>query len=454
MKKYFLLFPTLLLLATTGSSQMDILNNSNLTLTEKVKLLSDNKEKMYDRFAGELTAGERTDVTEHKFTSDTDSANYEAEVSIAVNPTDSDNIVVSFMQNSGLPIYYSTDGGYTWSLSSFDAGAAAVQNLTQINVRVSGDPTFAFDNNGKLYFAWLTTYTDSTINSLDDVTATCWAYSTDQGASFQTAPGNQYLVGLYNTTQTMPVAGYGQHLQGFYDKIWLGCDRSGGGYDGNLYITSTLFTNNVSDWGIVMKTKVAGVDSFGARIHTGSHFVSQFSNVVVDDAGMVHVSYVDGNDSLLVHVSSNDGGGTFGAGHVIDAGGYIWGGFSGAHHVHARANGAPSLESAGNGILYIAWTDFINTSVNAYFSVSQDNGVTWSPKTNLESIDSLPMDKHLMPCIKRAPNGFLSMTYFGIESNGVGSYYYVESDDQGTTWSTPLAVSQSSTDFAHYYPGR
>ncbi|HMV24952.1 MAG TPA: hypothetical protein PKA71_11510, partial [Saprospiraceae bacterium] len=47
----------------------------------------------------------------------------EAEPYIAINPTDTNNIVVSFMdftQSLDFRIYYTLDGGATWQLSSFD----------------------------------------------------------------------------------------------------------------------------------------------------------------------------------------------------------------------------------------------------------------------------------------------------------------------------------------------
>ena len=108
----------------------------------------------------------------------------ESEVYAVINPTDSNNIVLSPIRYKSFgdqlicPVIYSKDFGQTWNESSF----RAVPPGPKITIAGGGDPVFAFDADGKLYFAWINLYVKDSIWS-NGFWIMSWAYSNDGGAT-------------------------------------------------------------------------------------------------------------------------------------------------------------------------------------------------------------------------------------------------------------------------------
>jgi len=85
-----------------------------------------------------------------------DSGVTEAELHAVVNPTDPSNIVVGVinidvdnpLESIKMSIYVTYDLGDSWTKSDFTGFGGGV-------TLGGGDPMFAFDNEGELYFSWL-----------------------------------------------------------------------------------------------------------------------------------------------------------------------------------------------------------------------------------------------------------------------------------------------------------
>jgi hypothetical protein len=82
----------------------------------------------------------------------------ESEVHAAINPIDSNNMVLCPIKYNpygtpplSLPIYYTKDFGKTWAQSSFNP----VPKDVRAKVVGGGDPVFVFDSTGRLYFSWI-----------------------------------------------------------------------------------------------------------------------------------------------------------------------------------------------------------------------------------------------------------------------------------------------------------
>src|SRR5437764_900826 len=84
--------------------------------------------KISDMLAALHSTAKGTAASSGRLTTSTAIGNDEGEVHMAINPNDSNKIVVSFMQDnsSGIdfPIYYSSNGGQSWTKSSFNTVAA------------------------------------------------------------------------------------------------------------------------------------------------------------------------------------------------------------------------------------------------------------------------------------------------------------------------------------------
>ncbi len=139
---------------------------------------------------------------------------FDGEPYIAVNPSNSQHIVVTWMGYFPYTkIYIKTkvtfDGGQTWS---------ALNSIPHTNALYgSADPSLAFDNSGNVFLAFI----DFDKNS--DSGAVFVVKSIDGGLTW----GNPVEVINANSDMQKPI-----------DRPWISLDRSGSVNDGNIYITT------------------------------------------------------------------------------------------------------------------------------------------------------------------------------------------------------------------------
>ena len=400
-------------------------------------------------------AAKAAGLNETKLSTLTGSGVSEAEPFIAIDPTDSNRIVVSYMENgaSGLefPIFISTDAGISWNRSSFDPLSIAVADFPGLQVGGGGDPVFAFDNNGKLYFSWLYLFLD--FSSLSGKMAMYWSYSNDGGQTFTVVADSNRFIGYGNLVLlTQP----GADGDGIHDRQWMAVDRSGGQYDGNLYL-SMLFvpgTNpGINGSGMIVKTKEAQYDSI-SRVNAvvAPQTEVQFGNVAVDGNGNVHCTYGDLNAKTINHSISTDGGATFSTPATIAVCTELNGNQFGTGRVHNRENASPNLfadENSDN--LYVVYTDLLPNATQAYLVYSTNSGTTWSLPFDLSRLVNDPaVTQAFMPSVAVDQNGNVSVTFWGLDANDLGHFYASESKDGGATWEPARQITSVETDFASY----
>ena len=126
-----------------------------------------------------------------------DGALPESELHVAINPADSNNIVLAVMKGtfdsdtfSRISIYYTKDYGVTWQKSAFIGKSPGTFG--------GGDPVVAFDRNGRVYLVSLTLTPEP-----DFDIRTLLSWSDDGGATWTTKP-----------------------LKDGTDKPWFAIDRS------------------------------------------------------------------------------------------------------------------------------------------------------------------------------------------------------------------------------------
>ncbi len=368
----------------------------------------------------------------------------EREISVSYDPADSNHIVLSFMQTDSFgnhfPIYYSNNAGNTWTLSNFDT--RNIRNLDFPNRRENGfgDPIFAWDKNGTVYFSWI--YMESsTVNLNDSLYWTLnWAYSNDNGHTWLVKPNHFIGQGAVHAA-TFTVY---KDKDGMLDRDWFAVDNGSGPHQGNLYCSFTCFPPDGSNTFIGVRTKMAGVDTFGPVIKA-INTNSLMANVETDKNGVVHISAADLSALKIKYTRSTDGGASFSTPIIVGNVPFI-------NHtsivVRNRERAAVNIATdgvAGTGDnVHIVWSDYPSGTVNSYYIRSSDGGITWSTPSLLNS--QISGYKTLMPTVAANSNN-VAISFTAIDANDSANYYEINSTDNGATFSPPIRLSSASCNY-------
>ena len=245
-----------------------------------------------------------------------------SEIHAAMNPFDSNNMVVSAIEvNTGnqtnpfsCPIYYTKDFGKSWTKSAF---TNAPKNPNALTIG-GGDPVFTFDDKGVAYMSWINLYlTMKGTSSYDSVFAAMrWAYSSNGGQNW-IYPDNDYIAYGSAKFNGNSSSMYGLNL--FPDKQWMASDISAlSPYKGNVYtVLYKMFLTSSSQTGIYVVRKLPKNDHFDAatpvRVSGSESTSQQFTSIDVDDKGYVNVTYYGNKGSInsFWFTRSTNGGATF-----------------------------------------------------------------------------------------------------------------------------------------------
>lgn len=389
----------------------------------------------------------------------------EMEPYIAINPTDSNNLVLSYMyfQEGGLmfPIFYTKDGGETWNLSDFHTHTPFFEDTSML-IAGGGDPMFAFDADGKLYFVWLIAAVKDRA-SRDIIGFTYWASSEDGGMTWTYEEGEDHFIGKGGRNGGN-ILDFGR---GYLDKPWMDCDRSGGPYHNRLYSTHLFYRNIHSNFptdplaGTILRHKDDTASAFDPRMtHVSrSTYIGRYSNLKVDNQGKIHITYlgidaVNGAAELkgLFYCSSTNGGHSFS--NPIKFGDAFGVRETSSEILHSRENPAPNLAISPDGeIIHVVWSSEVQLPngewvIKAFHRSSEFGGRFWGPVTELGDLDQISGFRHsMMPVIASYGDKKLSIAWYSVDSVGQGDYIMVESEDAGLTFSAPISLSTTPTRF-------
>ncbi len=480
MRKYFILFSVALFLSLTSLAQKAIVDPNaamRWTLNETVKIKGELLKRIIEKHpeykSNPAINKALKDGNEVVVSGGSD---VESEVHAVINPTDTQNIVVSpiKMSNSGIscPVYYTKDFGQTWQTSSF-------VNMPHEDGTMSGgggDPVFTVDANGRIYFSWIDLYASvlTFLGGGDANMGIFWAYSDDGGVTWNTPANDTILLGQLHFAAGGQVDGISSPIS---DKQWMACDvNENSPYKNNVYVsyvTLSQDTNGYSHYQIKCKTKPADQDMFTteALVADSTQFLfTQFSSITVDADGNVHVSfygYAKNDSNMAVWQSvSTDGGQTFSAPDRISYVTFNLPLFTpdslGPDTIPGISNKRlyPSPYMAAhptNGEVYMTWTAFgVNTHGNTLSDIyfSKYNNGTWSSPIKVNN-DNLPTAQNYYSSICTNNNGDIVISWYDRREDTIptsapypAEYYYGISSDDGQTFSNVKVTSQS-TDFAH-----
>lgn len=297
-----------------------------------------------------------------------------AEVSIAINPKNPDNIIAASFQTgrpprprSGSYNYLSMNGGKTWKTIPVEDPKA----LTQ------GDDTVYFGSDGTAYHAHLSFVGIRVAKPLRAESGILVEASRDGGLTWN---------------ESVPAINHINSVTPFEDKPGIVVDNAmDSSHKGNVYLAWTRFdTYGTSDpechSQIHFSRSIDGGRTFSMPFRisdTGGDCRDGDDTVegVVPSVGPKGQVYVVWAGPLgLVFDKSLDGGLTFGKDKVIRA---TPGGWDFSVEGLDRANGMPvtgvDLSSGPNkGTLYVNWIDASNGDPDVFVTSSRDSGETWS----------------------------------------------------------------------------
>jgi hypothetical protein len=276
---------------------------------------------------------------------------------IAVNPTNPANVIAAWIKVTGftqgsIAISYSNDAGVTWS---------APQNAPHFSSTfTSADPSIDFNAAGKAFL----TYVDYKLTM--DSGKVLIISSVNGGQTWSSAL--PVIDGL--ETPDLPV-----------DRPWVAVDRSGGMFDGRVYVTSKNVEDGVTTNHVYMKySSDDGVTWSPLDILDDSlptDLVTSMGALAIGANGSVNVSYFSWHLPLslalrVVLVKSTDGGVTF-TPHVM-AVAPSGSGINDTLQFSATLSANPV--NAQN--MVFTYTSAINGDADILSFNSADGGITWS----------------------------------------------------------------------------
>ncbi len=397
----------------------------------------------------------------------------EAEPTIAVNPTNPDNIVVSFIhrqsgfpisgQDSGSSAYYSFDGGNTWSRSYFNQDSIYQLDHDEnpnLEIRGGADPVFAFDNSGRLYCVWLYGLLDAAIQGF--FITTYWGWSDDGGMTFQVAEEQADRLLGSGSIGNNGITGV------TLDRPWLAVDKSDGPNSGTVYIQADIAWSPPGNpifeepfWGSGILYKSPDMTGFEVRPDPINDFAInaldfqlQFANLHVDHQGVLHSSFssLDAGQAISVyHLTSSDAGESFEMQAEAADSPYSFQ----FQLTPFRENPMPDAVThpiSGNISMVFGTRGSDSLSYQGQYIKSLNGGETWSTPQEISTMINADVSALHYPTIAiDEVSGRMSISYLGRDSDSTWNYYVTSSIDDGENWDEPCLLSTSPTNFDPYF---
>ena len=298
-----------------------------------------------------------------------------AEVAVAINPANPDNIVAASFQLGRTPlprassyVYVTMDGGQTWK---------TIANPNPQNL-VQGDDAITFGGDGAAYHVNISFEGIRVVRPKRAESGILVSTSRDGGQTWG---------------EPVPAINHINSVTPFEDKPAIVTDNANGSpYKGNVYLAWTRFdiygsTDPECHSQIYFSRSTDGGKTFAMpfRISDVGGDCRDSDNTVegavpaIGPHGEVYVVWAGALG--LVCDKSLDGGLTFGKDKVI---GELPGGWDFAVAGLDRANGMPVTgvdlsQGAQRGTLYVNWIDERNGDPDVFVAASRDGGETWSP---------------------------------------------------------------------------
>jgi hypothetical protein len=343
--------------------------------------------------------------------------------------------------------YRSTNGGSSWQDSLVpgypaDASAAGVASPVHGTCGAAGDPSQAFDRDGRLFYAFICFNRAKPVNGGVFV-----ARYTDDGAAYDRTvlvkrgtPSGQFSAGL------------------FQDKINLTVDQTAGRFGGNAYVAWSQYDGFAPNNAVLFSRSTDHGLTFSKpiRVTPVALGTGSFADLAVGPDGAVYLAFLtypsSSNPSSDVWLSkSTDGGASFGpAAHVATIELFDSSQFSGngatdcgdgpfacpSGLTFSRFTSAPAVAADATGV-HVVWNAKLASGQSKVFVRNSPDGTVWpAPATTL---DTVAMGHQWTPDIASA-GGVINVVFYDSRADAA----YSPSLPPGNT-----ASGQNSGDVVH-----
>ncbi|MBI4429570.1 MAG: T9SS type A sorting domain-containing protein [Ignavibacteriales bacterium] len=342
---------------------------------------------------------------------------YAQEVTIAINPTNSQNLIAACNPSGTSDSqFYSTDGGQSWVLNGWLWGNY-------------GDPCVLFDVNGRAYYA--------------HITSMAGGYFLDRMTVHRSSNGGMTWYDSLTTPVNSPKN---------QDKGWLACDVTSSAYRNNVYMAWTEFdkygSKSALDSSRILFSRIVN----GTDLLTVPIKVSDESGNCVDSdstlEGAIPAVGPNGEAYLawagpkgIMFDRSLDGGITFGSDIFVTS---MPGGWDYDVPGIYRCNGLPMTvcdvsNSPYRGTVYVLWGDQRNgvDNTDVFIVKSNDNGLSWTLPQRVNT-DGGTAQQFFPSIAIDESNGFLYVVFYDRRnyspSDSTTDVYLAKSTDGGETW--------------------
>ena len=367
--------------------------------------------------------------------------------------------------------YRSTDGGATWQDSLVpgypaDSSAAGLASPLHGSCGAAGDPTQAFDRDGRLFYGFICFNRAKPVNGSTYVAT----YDQDGGHYVRTA-----LVD--SGSPSAQFAGSGL----FQDKINLAVDQTAGPTSGNVYVAWARYSGKAANNVILFSRSTDHGQTFSRPIRISPGLAQeQFADVAVGPDGAVYVTYrtyaAQGKTADAVWVvKSTDAGQTFGRPSLVATftpftSADFTGGTGGVDCgdgpfacpsglTFSRFDSLSAVAADARGV-HVVWSARQPGGQAKIFVRNSPDGVSWP--TPAATLDAAPVGHQWFPDIASA-GGTLTAVFYdsrqdpsyspslppgdtaaGANSGDVVRALVARSADGGVTWSEAAASAAAS----------
>ncbi|MCB0631356.1 MAG: hypothetical protein R2824_05775 [Saprospiraceae bacterium] len=411
----------------------------------------------------------------------TETGEAESEIHAAINPADTNNIIVSGMLQEPSPLgasltfptYYTKDFGQTWQKSEFN-GVDFLGPL--VIVAGGGDPIIVFEEDGTAHITWLLLTLDL-LNNLKTEANLYLATSEDGGATWEMASRPVDGGEIVFSGDALSGGDVGLESGKFVDKEWMAVDYSEtSANQGNIYIAYAelnAITDTTVGYRILVNRKLPDSTNFAEEpvaINTPDSVLVQFTSIDVDQRGYVNVLFtqLEAEDALpeLYYSYSSDGAQSFSEPTKVTS--FNLPCFLVADSTQtcivgidqARIYPCPHLRvdrSGGenDGNIYVVWTaagldENATTGLDIYYTRSTDGGASWDTPVVLNQ-DADPATDQFHASMAVNENGTVVIGWYDRrdDPNNLETHYYLTySNDGGTTFVPDFPVTSIPSDFA------